>query len=83
MDLVHVSSKGQIVIPTHIRQRLKLAKGARMLLVQQKDTLVLKKEDDDTILTPAEKRQVDRARREFREGKGITHEELKRKLGFT
>jgi AbrB family looped-hinge helix DNA binding protein len=82
MELVHVSTKGQIVIPLAVRKRMHLTAGQRMVLIQNKDTLILKREDDDTILTPAERRQVRRAERELREGKTISHEKLMRELGL-
>ena len=46
MDILHVSSKGQIVIPEHVRKKLGLKKGTRLVLYEKKDTLVLAKETD-------------------------------------
>ncbi len=82
MDIAHVSTKGQIVIPKTVRKRMHLTPGTRVVLIQQKDALVLKREDDDTILTPAERRQVRRAEKEYREGKTISHEQLMKELGL-
>lgn len=82
MELVHMSSKGQIVIPLQVRKHLKLTRGSRLVLVEQKGMVVLRKEDDDTILTPADKRAIDRARRDIREGKGITLDQLEKELGY-
>lgn len=84
MELVNVSTKGQIVIPKAVRKQLRINAGTRMMLVAlpKQHSLLLKLEDDDTILTPAEKRAVERARRELREGKGITLDELEKQLGY-
>ena len=82
MDIVHVSSKGQIVIPKSVREHLKFTAGSRLILIERKDAVILKKEDDDAILTPAEKRAIERARQEIREGKGISLQDLKTKLGI-
>ncbi|MBI4144771.1 AbrB/MazE/SpoVT family DNA-binding domain-containing protein [Candidatus Woesearchaeota archaeon] len=46
MDILNVSSKGQIVIPEHLRKKLNIRKGTRLVLLTKKDTMVLTKETD-------------------------------------
>ncbi len=45
MELIKVSSRGQIVIPEGIRQKYGIKQGTKLILVEQKDSLLLKKED--------------------------------------
>ncbi len=46
MDVIRVSSKGQIVIPEAIRNKMRIKEGSRLVLVEKGDMLILKKEDD-------------------------------------
>ena len=46
MDIINVSSRGQIVIPEHVRKKLGIKKGTRLVLRERKDTLVLTKESN-------------------------------------
>ncbi len=43
LELTRVSSKGQVVIPGIIRERLGLADGTRLLVFGEGDTIILKK----------------------------------------
>ena len=43
LEMTRVSSKGQVVIPGLIRQRLGLTGGSRLLVFGEGDTIVLKK----------------------------------------
>ncbi len=46
MDVLSVSSRGQIVIPEKVRRRFKITKGSKLVLIEQDDALILKKEED-------------------------------------
>ncbi len=46
MDIIPVSSRGQIVIPEHIRKKYHIKKGTRLVLQERGAALVLKKEID-------------------------------------
>lgn len=56
-----MSSKGQVVIPEEIREKLNLAPGAKFIVVGEKDTVVLKiiqpprSEDIKELLSKARK----------------------------
>ncbi len=43
MELTRLSSKGQIVIPQHIREALSLKEGEAFVIVGKDDTILLKK----------------------------------------
>ena len=45
MEIISVSSKGQIVIPERVRKYLKINAGTRLVLIEREGTLMLKKED--------------------------------------
>ncbi|HII61007.1 AbrB/MazE/SpoVT family DNA-binding domain-containing protein [Pyrococcus horikoshii] len=42
MEIVKLSSKGQIVIPAKIRKKLKLSKGDKLLLEMKGDAIILR-----------------------------------------
>ena len=86
MDVVFtkLSSKGQIVIPTKIRESMHLEKGAPFAVIQEKDMIIFKK-----IKMPEKKDFNDFFKKRFREGEKsplkpedvqeIVHEKRKRK----
>lgn len=45
MEIISVSSKGQIVIPERIRKYLKINAGTKLVLIEREGTLMLKKEE--------------------------------------
>ncbi|MBI2141640.1 AbrB/MazE/SpoVT family DNA-binding domain-containing protein [Candidatus Woesearchaeota archaeon] len=45
MDVVSVSSKGQIVIPEKVRKKLRIKAGSRLVLLEKEDSILLKMED--------------------------------------
>ncbi len=49
MELIKISSKGQIVIPLKIRKELEINKGSVIAIEKMKDVIVLKKIDVDLI----------------------------------
>lgn len=46
VDIIHVSSRGQVVIPEQVRKRLKIKTGSKLFLIEKDNTLVLKKEEE-------------------------------------
>ena len=42
MDIVTLSSKGQVVIPFKIREKFSLKKGDSLLIIEEKDAIRLK-----------------------------------------
>ncbi|WP_048148662.1 AbrB/MazE/SpoVT family DNA-binding domain-containing protein [Palaeococcus ferrophilus] len=79
MEVVRVSSKGQVVIPKEVRERLGIKEGEYLLLVQEGDLILMKKLDIDVeeILREGERLarklgitrgDVERAIREVRYG---------------
>lgn len=45
MEIITTSSRGQIVIPEHVRKRHKIKEGTRLVLFEQGDKIILEKED--------------------------------------
>lgn len=48
VDIIHVSSRGQIVIPEQVRKRFKIKSGSKLVLIEKDNALVLKKEEEIT-----------------------------------
>ena len=46
MDVLNVSSKGQLVIPERVRKKFGIHAGTRLVLLEKGDTIVLKKENE-------------------------------------
>ncbi len=46
IEVINVSSRGQIVIPEKIRKRLRLKQGSKLLLVEKEKCLILKREEE-------------------------------------
>ncbi len=44
MEIVHISSKGQLVIPESIRKKYRIKKGSRFILIEEAKRLVLEDE---------------------------------------
>ena len=64
IEIVKMSSKGQIVIPQHIRDELKVHEGSVFALVSNKDSVVLKR-----IETPSKDDLIKDLERIAKEGK--------------
>ena len=43
LDFTRLSEKGQIVVPSEIRKKMKLTEGTRFVILGFKDTIVLRK----------------------------------------
>ena len=46
IEVVNVSSRGQIVIPERIRKSLGIKKGSKLVAIEKNGTLMLKREGD-------------------------------------
>ncbi len=46
MEIIHVSSRGQIVIPEKLRKSMGIKKGSRLAMFEKDGSLILKKEDE-------------------------------------
>ena len=46
VSLLHVSSRGQIVIPEPVRKRFQIAAGSDLILLEKDDTLIIRKAED-------------------------------------
>ena len=44
MDTVTLSTKGQLVVPSHVREALRLAPGSRLAVAVENDSIVLRPE---------------------------------------
>jgi len=49
MEITKISSKGQIVIPSKIRNEMKMEEGSIVAIERMKDIVVIKKIDNDLI----------------------------------
>lgn len=49
IEMGTISSRGQIAIPSDIRERLDLEEGSRVLFVVENDTLLMKKVSSETF----------------------------------
>jgi len=49
IDVVTVSSRGQVSIPADVRRELDLEKGAKLLVVSKGDNILLKKVDESFV----------------------------------
>lgn len=45
MDVVSVSSKGQVVIPEKVRKNLGIKVGSRLVLLEKEGSILMRKED--------------------------------------
>ncbi len=44
MEIISVSSKGQIVIPERVRKNLNIKQGSKLILFEKEGTILIKKE---------------------------------------
>ena len=72
-DVTKMSSRGQIVIPQELRERMNLEEGSKFAVVGMEDTIILKK------LEPPKWEDFDKAisnLRRFGKEKGITEKKV-------
>jgi len=46
IDIINVSSRGQIVIPEKIRKRFRLRQGSKLILIEKENCLILKRGEE-------------------------------------
>lgn len=74
LEVTSISSRGQIVIPQRIRERLGIIEGEKFIVVGEEDTIVLKKLDVPSF-RGFEK--LLKKTREFSKAKELKEEEVK------
>ena len=77
IDFTRLSSKGQIVVPRRIRERLRLADGEIFLIFGTDDTLVLKRVQKTSV--PEFNTLLAQSRKLAKE-KGLTKKDLERAI---
>lgn len=73
IDVTNLSSRGQIVIPQKVRERLSLKEGEKFVVTGHGDVIVLKKLRTRDIRGLAE---IIKRTREFAKSRGITEEDV-------
>ena len=73
MEFTKISSKGQVVIPRDIREKLKLKEGMLLIVIEQDDVVILKKTEIPEIKPW---RIVARSFRESAKKSGFTKDDL-------
>lgn len=59
MEVITVSSKGQIVIPERVRKHLGIKTGSKLVLLEKEGNIVLKQEADvENCLKEAERKEA-------------------------
>ena len=73
LEITSVSSRGQVVIPQKIRDKLHIAEGEKFVVIGEEDTIVLKK-----LKVPSFKgfEKLLRKTREFAKAKGIKESDV-------
>ena len=59
IEVINVSSRGQIVIPEKMRESLGIKEGSRLVLVEREGGLLIRKEEEITKHLQEEKRKED------------------------
>ena len=59
IEVINVSSRGQIVIPEKMRESLGIKEGSRLVLVEKEGGLLIRKEEEITKHLQEEKRKED------------------------
>jgi AbrB family looped-hinge helix DNA binding protein len=77
IDFTRLSSKGQIVVPRRIRDRLRLANGELFLIFGADDTLVLKRVQEPSS---AEFKKILTRARKLAKAKGLAIKDLDRAI---
>ena len=78
IEVVNLSSKGQLVIPKDMREEMKLNRRDKFVLINDKDTILLKKLQEDEVRSRI-KSLMKTFTKEFKKAK-ITKEDLKKEI---
>ena len=78
VDIITVSSKGQIVIPKEIRDSMGIEKQDKFILVHDRDSILLKRIKEGNFKKKM-KKLLDQTAKEFRK-QGITKSEIQKEI---
>ena len=78
IEVVNLSSKGQLVIPKNMREEMNLNQRDKFVLVNDKDTIIMKRLQEEEIKTRMRSLMRDLTR-QFRKA-GITKEDLRKEI---
>ncbi len=59
IEVINVSSRGQIVIPENMRQDLGIKEGSRLVLIEEEGGILIRKEEEITKYLQLNKRKED------------------------
>ncbi|MBS3157112.1 AbrB/MazE/SpoVT family DNA-binding domain-containing protein [Candidatus Woesearchaeota archaeon] len=78
IEVVNLSSKGQLVIPKNMREEMRLNQKDKFVLVNDKDTIIMKRLQEEEIKFRMNSLMKELTK-EFNE-KGITKEDLRKEI---
>ena len=78
IEVVNLSSKGQLVIPKNMREEMGLNQMDKFVLVNDRDTIIMKRLQEEEIKSKMNSLMNEFAR-EFKK-EGITKEDLKKEI---
>ena len=81
IEVVNLSSKGQLVIPKNMREEMGLNQKDKFVLVNDKDTIIMKKLQEEEVKSRM-KYLIREFTREFQKA-GITKEDLDKEIKAT
>ncbi len=78
IEVVNLSSKGQLVIPKNMREEMELNQKDKFVLVNDKDTIIMKRLQENEIKLRM-KSLIKEFTKEFKKA-GITKEDLRKEI---
>jgi len=78
IEVVNLSSKGQLVIPKDMREEMKLNQRDKFVLVNDKDTIIMKRLQEEELKTRMKSLMREFTRQFSRAG--ITKEDIKKEI---
>lgn len=78
IEVVNLSSKGQLVIPKNMREEMKLNQRDKFVLVNNRDTIIMKRLQEEEIKSRMNSLMKELTK-EFNKG-GITKEDLRKEI---
>ena len=85
MPIVKIRTNRQVTIPKRVFDELGLREGDFVEVIRTKDTVVIKPKklvDPDDVLTPEEKKIVDKGFAQLRRGESVPWKKLKHGMGL-
>jgi len=80
MEITSLSSKGQVVIPQEIREKLHLALGEKFIVFGERDTIILKKIEEPSF---KEFKKLLKKTREFAKKQKLTPRDVEKAIKAT